>query len=60
MSVPVKTVKQMLDAYEDMLDIVAFDAAKQRGQEYFPKQMADRLIAGENSLRVYREYRGLT
>lgn len=60
MSVPVATVKRMLNAYEEMLDIVAFDTAKQRPQEYMPKQIVDRLIAGENRLRVYRDYRGLT
>ncbi len=59
-SVPVAAVKRMLDAYEDMLDIVAFDTVKQRAPEYVPKQIVDRLIDGENSLRVYREYRGLT
>lgn len=50
-NVPVKTVKQMLKAYEDMLDILAFDEAKKRGAEYFPKELVDRLIAGENRLR---------
>ena len=55
-----KTVKQMLKAYEDMLDIRAFDEAKKRGAETFPKALVDRLIAGENRLRIYREYRGLT
>lgn len=58
--VPVKTVRQMLEAYEDMLDVVAYDAARQHVEEYFPKQLVDRLIAGENRLRVYREYRVLT
>jgi mRNA interferase RelE/StbE len=60
MSVPVKTVKQMLRAYEDMQDMLAFDEAKKRGGEYFPKELVDRLIAGENRLRIYREYRALT
>lgn len=59
-SVPLKTVKQMLKAYEDMLDILAFDEAKKRGEEYFPKELVDRLIAGGNRLRIYREYRSLT
>ncbi len=60
MSVPVKTDRQMLRAYEDMLDILAFDEAKKRGAETFPKELVDRLITGENRLRIYREYRGLT
>jgi len=51
---------QMLDSYEDMLDILAFDSAKKSTQEFFPKSLVDSLIAGENNLRVYREYRGLT
>ena len=55
-----KTVRQMLRAYEDMLDILAFDEAKKRGEEYFPKELVGRLIAGGNRLRIYREYRGLT
>jgi len=59
-SVPAKTVKQMLRAYEDMLNILAFGEAKKRGEEYFPKELVDRLITGENRLRIYREYRGLT
>ena len=59
-SVPLKTVKQMLKAYEDMLDILAFDEAKKRDEEYFPKELVDRLITGESRLRIYREYRGLT
>lgn len=60
LSVPAKTVTQMLEAYEDMLDIIAFDHATKRDEEYFPKELVDRLIAGDNALRVYREYRNLT
>jgi DNA-binding XRE family transcriptional regulator len=60
LSVPVKTVTQMLEAYEDMLDIIAFDEAKKREEEHFPKELVDRLIAGDHALRVYREYRGMT
>lgn len=59
-NVLVKTVRQMLRAYEDMLDILAFDEAKKCGVETFPAELVDRLIAGENRLRIYREYRGLT
>lgn len=47
-------------AYEDMLDVLAFDEAKKQGGETFPGELVDRLIAGGNRLRVYREYRGLT
>ena len=31
-----------------------------RDEESFPLEVADRLIAGESPLKVFREYRGLT
>ena len=30
------------------------------GEEYVPIELVDRIIAGENPLKVWREYRGLT
>jgi DNA-binding XRE family transcriptional regulator len=62
LNVSTLTLRQMLEAYEDMLDIIAYDEAKknQPSVEYFPKALVDRLITGENRLRVYREYRKLT
>ncbi len=61
-NVPAKTLQQMLEAYEDMLDIIAYDAAKKanKSTEFFPKALVDRLVAGENPVRVYREHRTLT
>jgi len=41
-------------------DIRAYDAAKTRNEEAFPGTVADRLAAGENPIRVFREHRGLT
>ncbi|MGA2581637.1 MAG: helix-turn-helix transcriptional regulator [Tepidisphaeraceae bacterium] len=41
-------------------DIRAYDAAKTRKEEAFPAEIAERLVAGENPIRVFREYRGLT
>jgi DNA-binding XRE family transcriptional regulator len=45
---------------EDADDVAAYDAAKAREEESFPAEVADRLIAGERPLKVFREYRGLT
>lgn len=61
-NVPAKTLQQMLEAYEDMLDIIAYDAAKkvEASMEFFPKALVDRLVTGENPVRVYREHRKLT
>lgn len=60
LNIPVETIRQMLESYEDMLDIMAFDLAKKRKEEYFPKELVDSLIEGNNPVRVYRKYRGLT
>jgi DNA-binding XRE family transcriptional regulator len=40
--------------------ILAYDAAKSRNEEAFPAEVADGIIDGENPIRVFREYRGLT
>ena len=44
----------------NIADIRAYDAAKSRKEESFPGQIADRLVDGENPIRVFREHRGLT
>jgi DNA-binding XRE family transcriptional regulator len=41
-------------------DVAAYDAAKARAEESFPASIAERLIAGENPIKVFREYRELT
>lgn len=37
-----------------------YDRAKSEGGESFPVEVVDRLLAGENPTRVYREHRGMT
>lgn len=41
-------------------DEALYDEAMAEGGEFFPGEVADRLIAGENPIRVYRTYRGMT
>lgn len=59
-----KEYDRLREAAEDLEDIIAFDravAAIESGdEELFPAEVIDRLIAGENPVRVYRELRGLT
>lgn len=45
---------------EDAADVAAFDATKALDEETFPLEIATRLTAGDNPLKVFREYRGLT
>jgi DNA-binding XRE family transcriptional regulator len=58
--VPLKDFEQLRHDSEMLVDIRAYDAAKARKEEAFPAKVADRLIDGENPIRVFREYRDLT
>lgn len=37
-----------------------YDEAKSSADESFPIEVADRLLAGENPIKVYRNFRGMT
>ena len=41
-------------------DEALYDRAGSEGEEAFPIDVADRLLAGENAVRVYRNHRGMT
>lgn len=58
--VPKTDFERMCEKIEERADIAAYIAAKSRGQELVPTAIADRLIDGENPLRVWREHRKLT
>jgi DNA-binding XRE family transcriptional regulator len=60
---PADDYRQLLETVEDHADISAAEAAERRreaGEEYVPADMVNRLIDGENALRVWREYRGFS
>lgn len=50
--------KHLEEMLEDAAAAAAFHAT--RGQEAFPAEVVSRLVAGENAVRVWREYRGLS
>ena len=46
---------------EDAADIAAVEAVyADDTEEMLPSEMVDRLVAGENPIRVWREHRGMT
>lgn len=60
---PVAEYHKLLEAVEDQADADAAARAEQRrlaGEEYVPAQLVDQLISGENALRVWRTFRGMT
>ena len=60
---PVSEYQCLLEAVEDHADCDAAAHAEERrhaGEEYLPAALVDKLLAGENALRVWRQYRGWT
>ena len=41
-------------------DEALYDRARVEDEESFPIDVADRLLVGENAVRVYRDHRGMT
>lgn len=52
------------EALEDREDIAAIDELQRKlaagEEEFIPAAMVNRILDGENKIRVWREYRGLT
>lgn len=63
-TIPKEEYDRLCAAAEDLSDLKAFDkmmAALSSGEdELIPAEYVERLLSGENALRVYRELRGLT
>ena len=51
---------RLCDAAEDAADLDAFRDATAAGGEATPIELTERIVAGENAVRVWREFRGLT
>ncbi|MGQ3284346.1 helix-turn-helix domain-containing protein [Bosea sp. (in: a-proteobacteria)] len=56
--------ERLVEAAEDAADSAAIARFEQRlaagDEEFVPSAMVDRILAGENLVRVWREHRGLT
>jgi DNA-binding XRE family transcriptional regulator len=62
--IPLAEYERLVEAAEDLADVRAYDEAKRRlatgEDELIPAEFVNRMIDGENRVRVWREYRGLT
>ena len=60
--IPWREYERLANADADILlsDEELYDLAKSEGGESFPIEVADRLVAGEGPISVYRSYRGMT
>ena len=59
---PAEFVMMTREDFDEVLEDAAEAAAyaRTRGEESLPIELADRLLAGENPVRVWREHRGLS
>jgi DNA-binding XRE family transcriptional regulator len=63
-TIPREEYDRLRAAAEDLADLQSYDRAKAAlvggGDELIPSDYANRLLDGENPLRVYRDLRGMT
>lgn len=55
-----ENIRKIDDARDEDGDIAAYDAAIRRDEESFPSEVADRLIAGDSPVKVFRKFRRMT
>jgi DNA-binding XRE family transcriptional regulator len=62
--IPLAEYERLVESAEDAADVRAYDEAKRRlaagEDELIPAEFVNRMIDGDNKVRVWREYRGLT
>ena len=62
--IPFDEYERLVEAAEDAADARDVDGIKRRlatgEEELIPAEIADRIIDGENKIRVWREYRGMS
>ena len=60
---PAADYERLLGLAEDRADVQAAEQAASRrvsGEEYVPAEVVDRILSGENPLKVWRKFRRLT
>lgn len=61
---PLAEYERLVEAAEDADDVAAYDRIKQRiaagEEELVPLDIVNRILDGENKVRVWREHRGMT
>jgi DNA-binding XRE family transcriptional regulator len=62
--IPVEELQKLMDDSEMLADVTAYDTEKariERGEdEVIPIEITERRLAGESTVKIWREYRGLT
>lgn len=59
-TIPRDEYDRLRQAAEDLSDLQAYDRAMEAGGESVPAEYVNRILDGENPVRVYRDWRGIT
>ncbi|PJE33755.1 anaerobic benzoate catabolism transcriptional regulator [Pseudooceanicola marinus] len=59
-TIPRDEYDRLRQAAEDLSDLQAYDRAMEAGGESVPAEYVNRILDGENPVRVYRDWRGMT
>ena len=59
-TIPRDEYDRLRQAAEDLSDLQAYDRAMEAGGESIPAEYVNRILDGENPVRVYRDWRGMT
>lgn len=59
-TIPRDEYDRLRQAAEDLSDLQAYDRAMEAGGESIPAEYVNRVLDGENPVRVYRDWRGMT
>ncbi|WP_347989554.1 helix-turn-helix transcriptional regulator [Methylomonas sp. AM2-LC] len=57
---PIDEYEKLIDLAEMAEDVLAYDKAKAGNDERIPSEIVERILSGENKLKVWREFRLLT
>ncbi len=58
--IPVEEFEKIQERLEDQLDEIALRHSLEDVEEFYPAQLVEKIINGENGVRVFRLYRGIT
>ena len=59
-TIPREEYERLLEAAEDLEDVLAFDRAMAEGGDGVPGEIVRRILEGENPVRAFRDWRGLS
>ena len=57
---PFDEYENLMNIAEDKMDTADVLAFRKSGEEVFPEEVLDSLLAGDHPIKVYRKYRGMT